>query len=465
MLQQPGTPPRASLVPRSTHSFDSELERAYDCIESSRVERMRLWASTPLLLGDCPSMSSASSSSSSLAVSKTPPRPQSQSSRRGCNVELQVNNEDGYYTYEDDEDWIDERDAAIQELQERTVLLERRLQEQQERHEQEVCDLHTVVQQLQQQQQSQSQDVASTQRLQQVCAPEQLLGDPVVPLAHHSLRERTPIDAARDDRRCSGQVQVRIEEGTNQSDRAALHHSHEELRVQEYQDQIYKLEKLLREMSSQASSHELQVITDSTSVMLDMSLKLGEHVGENKFLRARVKELTEEIKNVRVVATETSKTERREKGEHGDGHGGGGKRSVDDEKEEQIRTQELEQPPLIRQRAKLTESSEDGQGENHKEREELMMQTATPATVVRQKENVENRRNKRRSASTKDLKDGIAQLMLVSDVPIDGRVELASKLRKLEQIALNLLPASMIQEVGRDGKRKKKNFHVARRRL
>ena len=165
------------------------------------------------------------------------------------------------------------------------------------------------------------------------------------------------------------------------------------------------------------------------------------------------------------MATETSKTERGEKGEHGDGHGGGGKRSVDDEKEEQIRTQELEQPPLIRQRAKLTESSEDGQGENHKEREELMMQTATPATVVRQKENVENRRNKRRSASTKDLKDGIAQLMLVSDVPIDGRVELASKLRKLEQIALNLLPASMIQEVGRDGKRKKKNFHVARRRL
>ena len=450
MLQHPGTPPRASLVPRSNHSFDSELERAYDCIESSRVERMRLWASTPLLLGDCPSSSSASSSSSSSAVSKTPPRPRSQSSRRGSNVELQVNDEDVYYTYEDDEDWIDERDAAIQELQERTVLLERRLQEQQERHEQEVCDLHTVVQQLQQSQQSQ--DVASTQRLQQVCAPEQLSGDPVVLL-----------DAATDDRRCSGQVQVQIEERTNESDRAALHHSHEELRVQEYQDQIYKLEKLLREMSNQASSHELQVITDSTSVMLDMSLKLGEKVGENKYLRARVKELTEEIKNVRVVAKETSKTERGEKGEHGDGHGGGGKRSVDDEKEEQIRTQE--QPPLIRQRAKLTESSEDGQGEDHKEREELMMQPATPATVVRQKENVENRRNKRRSASTKDLKDGIAQLMLVSDVPIDGRVELASKLRKLEQIALNLLPASMIQEVGRDGKRKKKNFHVARRRL
>ena len=66
--------------------------------------------------------------------------------------------------------------------------------------------------------------------------------------------------------------------------------------------------------------------------------------------------------------------------------------------------------------------------------------------------------------SVQKLKEGVLRVTAPSDLKIEDRIDLASKLRKLEKSCLDLL--STTSGGGDDGMRKKKNkIRYARRRL
>ena len=429
LIPQPNTPTRTSLTRQNnTHH---ELELAYACIEEARIERMLLINSTaPLLLHDHTTSNFSASSSGTGSVSATSTTAPAATttaplglipSRNFCHDTVCY--DDDYENYEDDEDWVDERDVAIQTLNNRTEHLERLLLEQQQRHDQELDDLHAVVQQLQvqaastNQQQQQQQQQQHQQQQQQQQQQHQQQQHQQQQQQQQQLQVEQPTDHCRTS---SQQDEQRQAESSTQNKT-----------IQEYQRTIRQLEDNLQEMSNKVSSHELQVVTDSSAVLSDMSLKLGEQLGENKWLKRRVVELTE-------AAKEDARAEGR----------AAALQEVCDATTAAVATamqpQQQQQLPnmsngnvngaLVRVTEEIETASKAGQEEN----DDGSACTTTPPTpnTVQQ----EKARAQLRCSSTKQLRDGV--LRVVSDVPIDDRVELASQLRKLERMALDLLSNS-----------------------
>ena len=390
---------------------DIQLALAYDCIEQAKLERLNFLTSEPLLLIDRskPNEYSNSITNNNKIVSLTP----SKSTPQSLNI---LNHEDTYEDYyEDDEDWIDERDLAMQELQNRTLHLEKLLQEQRQQHDQELDELHDLVHKLK------LQATSSLTQLQHTSQPSQLSQLPP----------------------------------KEQSDTTLIL----EKERQEYIQTIRRLEEHLQEMSNKVSSHELQVVTDSSVVVSDMSLKLGEQLGENKWLKRRIAELTEEAKaEARAegrakIDRMTNDTVRAEvKAEV--------RAEVRAEVKAEVRAQVQEEFDATQQQQQIEENKVDVVATTTAI--EIDVVPATPATVVRGKENTKKKTNN--NMSVQKLKEGVLRVTAPSDLKIEDRIDLASKLRKLEKSCLDLL--STTSGGGDDGMRKKKNkIRYARRRL
>lgn len=353
------------------------IEDGYKSIAAARLERMRLLEDDEqcLLLQD---HTNTFETSFKQTVTNT-------TSNQIQHIDNNVVEEDD--VYEDDEDWVDIRDVAIQELKDRTTQLEQRLINQQEQHEIEISQLRSVVERFQVEKQQ-----------------EENPSDPPLMSRHHRQYHEHNQQIQQQSRIIvqPNTVTQRLEQQFEQQ-----FEQQQQLKAAEYERKIKQLEEDLSEMSRKISSHELQVVTDSSAVLTDMSLKLGEHIGENKFLKTRLAELTSEVKEIRS--------------------------NVYQKKIQNSTPSIVTTPPEVAPLPSTPTTPPPS--------------TPPPATI---KENVHTPKtiaplggkNNNYNVRREEKKKEITSLKLVENMPIDDRIKLASKLRKLERIAVELLSSS-----------------------
>ena len=377
-------------------NVELELTRGYACIEQARLERLRFFQDEEeekpvvLLLHNHNHNSKHHNNRTTLTL---------QTGQRHTGVEEEEEDD----VYEDDEDWEILPNAAMQEFNQRQ--LEHRFIHQQQQHHLEIEKLNAVVRQLQEQ------AALSTRRWQeQQEEVEQVAAVVVAEEEHHTRFAHT---SNQDPPLLSHRYQH------NQHHHQRRHPavpapplSPSTTTTVHYEKKIQLLEEHLREMSNTASSHELQVVTDSSAILTDMSLKLGEHIGENKFLKRRLLELTQEVKDAHATYAQPSTPEQSE-----------------NENNNALR------PPF----AAVNQDGSSPATTTMPKRAVLPLQTpekteipitttsTTPTTIA---------------APRGRGKQAMDPLLMVRNVPIDGRIKLASKLRKLERMALQLLQKS-----------------------
>ena len=389
---------------QTTDLVDAYLRSGYESIQQARLERLKLGSDPCLCLHD------------DQPHYLSPPRRRKNNSKNNFTLSPTTSSTgDDDDVYEDDPDWVDLHDMAIQDLHARTEHLEQQLLDQQVQHTHEMKKLQTVVQTLQ------TQATLSAQRWQETPPPLHQSPPQPQPQPQHNRAEDPPLlsqhfQHAQYNQLAAPPVGRRPQHPTQPTQPTPQQqhppHPPPSSTAAEYENKINQLEEHLRDMSNKVSSHELQVVTDSSAVLTDMSLKLGEHMGENKYLKNRLNELNKEVQDIR---------------------------------KQQQQQQQQQQPSTPAQRPPAPASPPSPPS------------SPTPTPEHR---SVDNRQTPKTIAAAKPKKTQSKTnptLLMVQNVPIDGRIKLASKLRKLERIALELLSSSSGNTSSGRGRSRKKN--------